>query len=166
MSSSHMKRLTMPRSWPLPRKSTIWIQKPNPCGHPLEHCMPLGVVLRDILGVAQTRREAKRIVHSKLVKVDGNFESDSGRGVGLMDVLTVGDDNYRCILDTNGKLRYRPIPKKKASNKTCRVTGSSTVKGGKTQVHLHDGRNLLFDESPDYKTGAVSYTHLRAHETS
>ena len=153
MSSSHMKRLTMPRSWPLPRKSTIWIQKPNPCGHPLEHCMPLGVVLRDILGVAQTRREAKRIVHSKLVKVDGNFESDSGRGVGLMDVLTVGDDNYRCILDTNGKLRYRPIPKKKASNKTCRVTGSSTVKGGKTQVHLHDGRNLLFDESPDYKTG-------------
>ena len=153
MSSSHMKRLTMPRSWPLPRKSTIWIQKPNPCGHPLEHCMPLGVVLRDILGVAQTRREAKRIVHSKLVKVDGNFESDSGRGVGLMGVLTVGDDNYRCLLDTNGKLRYRPIPKKKASNKTCRVTGSSTVKGGKTQVHLHDGRNLLFDESPDYKTG-------------
>ena len=104
MSSSHMKRLTMPRSWPLPRKSTIWIQKPNPCGHTLEHCMPLGVVLRDVLGVAQTRREAKRIVHSKLVKVDGNLESDSGRGVGLMDVLTVGDDNYRCILDTNGKL--------------------------------------------------------------
>ena len=153
MSSSHMKRLTMPRSWPLPRKSTIWIQKPNPCGHTLEHCMPLGVVLRDVLGVAQTRREAKRIVHSKLVKVDGNLESDSGRGVGLMDVLTVGDDNYRCILDTNGKLRYRPIPKKSASTKTCRVTGRSTIKGGKTQVHLHDGRNLLFDESPDYKTG-------------
>ena len=153
MSSSHMKRLTMPRSWPLPRKSTIWIQKPNPCGHTLEHCMPLGVVLRDVLGVAQTRREAKRIVHSKLVKVDGNLESDSGRGVGLMDVLPVGDDNYRCILDTNGKLRYRPIPKKSASTKTCRVTGRSTIKGGKTQVHLHDGRNLLFDESPDYKTG-------------
>ncbi len=153
MSSSHMKRLTMPRSWPLPRKSTIWIQKPNPCGHSLEHCMPLGVILRDVLGVALTRREAKRIVHSKLVKVDGNTETDVGRGVGLMDVLSVGDENYRCILDTNGKLRYRPIQAKKAATKTCRVTGRTTIKGGKTQVHLHDGRNLLFDEAPEYKTG-------------
>tara|TARA_B100000700_G_scaffold76490_1_gene85747 strand:+ start:3698 stop:4381 length:684 start_codon:yes stop_codon:yes gene_type:complete len=148
-----MKRLTMPRSWPLPRKSTIWIQKPNPCGHSLEHCMPLGVILRDVLGVALTRREAKRIVHSKLVKVDGNTETDVGRGVGLMDVLSVGDENYRCILDTNGKLRYRPIQAKKAATKTCRVTGRTTIKGGKTQVHLHDGRNLLFDEAPEYKTG-------------
>ena len=153
MSSSHMKRLTMPRSWPLPRKSTIWIQKPNPCGHSLEHCMPLGVILRDVLGVALTRREAKRIVHSKLVKVDGNTETDVGRGVGLMDVLSVGDENYRCILDTNGKLRYRPIQAKKATTKTCRVTGRTTIKGGKTQLHLHDGRNLLFDEAPEYKTG-------------
>ena len=31
--------------------------------------------------------------------------------------------------------------------------GKTTVKGGKTQVHLHDGRNILLDESPDYKTG-------------
>ena len=153
MSSSHMKRLTMPRSWPLPRKSTIWVQKPNPCGHSIEHCMPLGVILRDILGVAQTRREAKRIAHSNLIKVDGSIEYDSARGVGLMDVLTVGEDNYRCILDTNGKLRYRSIPAKQASTKTCRVTGKNTIKGGKTQVHLHDGRNMVFDENPEYKTG-------------
>ena len=31
-----------------------------------------------------------------------------------MDVLTVGEDNYRCILDMNGKLRYRPISAKEA----------------------------------------------------
>ena len=33
MSSSHIKRLMMPRSWPLPRKTTVWVQKPDPCGH-------------------------------------------------------------------------------------------------------------------------------------
>ena len=153
MSSSHMKRLTMPRSWPLPRKSTIWIQKPNPCGHPLERCMPLGVILRDILGVAHNRREAKKLAHPKLIKVDGELETDTGRGVVLMDVLTVGDENFRCILDTNGKLRYRPIPAKEASTKFCRVTGKTTIKGGKTQLHLHDGRNMIFDENPEYRTG-------------
>ena len=153
MSSSHMKRLTMPRSWPLPRKSSVWIQKPNPCGHPLNLCMPMGVILRDVLGVAQNRREAKKILHSKLVKVDGAIETDIGRGVGLMDVLTVGDVSYICVLDTNGKLRYRTIPAKEASTKICRVMGKTTIKGAKTQVHLHDGRNLLFNENPEYKTG-------------
>ena len=153
MSSSHMKRLTMPRSWPLPRKSSVWIQKPNPCGHPLDLCMPMGVILRDVLGVAQNRREAKKILHSKLVKVDGAIETDIGRGVGLMDVLTVGDVSYKCVLDTNGKLRYRIIPAKEASTKICRVMGKTTIKGAKTQVHLHDGRNLLFNENPEYKTG-------------
>ena len=153
MSSSHMKRLTMPRSWPLPRKTSVWIQKPNPCGHPLDLCMPMGVILRDVLGVAQNRREAKKILHSKLVKVDGAIETDIGRGVGLMDVLTVGDVSYKCILDTNGKLRYRMIPAKEASTKICRVMGKTTIKGAKTQVHLHDGRNLLFNENPEYKTG-------------
>ena len=153
MSSSHMKRLTMPRSWPLPRKTSVWIQKPNPCGHPLDLCMPMGVILRDVLGVAQNRREAKKILHSKLVKVDGSIETDIGRGVGLMDVLTVGDVSYKCVLDTNGKLRYRTIPAKEASTKICRVMGKTTIKGAKTQVHLHDGRNLLFNENPEYKTG-------------
>ena len=32
MSRSHIKRLVMPRSWPLPRKSSIWVQKPNAGG--------------------------------------------------------------------------------------------------------------------------------------
>jgi small subunit ribosomal protein S4e len=115
--------------------------------------MPMGVILRDILGVAHNRREAKKILHSRQIMVDGRVETALGRGVGLMDVLTVGGNNYRCILDTNGKLRYRPISAKKASSKICRVMGKTTISGGKTQLHLHDGRNLLFDSNPEYKSG-------------
>jgi small subunit ribosomal protein S4e len=153
MSSSHIKRLMMPRSWPLPRKTSVWVQKPDPCGHSIENCMPMGVILRDILGVAHNRREAKKILHSRQIMVDGRVETALGRGVGLMDVLTVGGNNYRCVLDTNGKLRYRPISAKKASSKICRVMGKTTISGGKTQLHLHDGRNLLFDSNPEYKSG-------------
>ena len=36
MSRSHHKRLGMPRTWPLTRKTNIWAQKPNPSGHQLE----------------------------------------------------------------------------------------------------------------------------------
>ena len=153
MSSSHIKRLMMPRSWPLPRKTTVWVQKPDPCGHSIEKCMPMGMILRDVLGVAHNRREAKKILHSRQILVDGKIETAIGRGVGLMVVLTVGENNFRCILDINGKLRYRPISKKQASTKTCRVMGKTTISGGKTQLHLHDGRNLLFDSNPEYKSG-------------
>ena len=115
MSSSHMKRLTMPRTWPLPRKTDVWVQKPDPSGHPLELCMPMAV--------------------------------------GLMDVLTVGEDNYRCVLDTNGKLRYRPIAKKEAGTKLCRVINKTTIKGGKTQYTLHDGRTIISEKPDEYSTG-------------
>ena len=153
MSSSHIKRLMMPRSWPLPRKTTVWVQKPDPCGHSIEKCMPMGMILRDILGVAHNRREAKKILQSRKIMVDGRIETAIGRGVGLMDVLTVGENNFRCVLDTNGKLRYRPISSKQASSKLCRVMGKTTISGGKTQLHLHDGRNLVFDSNPEYKSG-------------
>ena len=55
MSSSHIKRLMMPRSWPLPRKTSVWVQKPDPCGHSIENCMPMGIILRDVIGVAHNR---------------------------------------------------------------------------------------------------------------
>ena len=98
MSRSHHKRLGMPRTWPLTRKTNIWAQKPNPSGHQIEMCMPLGIVLRDVLGIAHNMREAKRILHSRIVMVDGRIENDRARGVGIMDVLTVGDENYLSLI--------------------------------------------------------------------
>ncbi len=153
MSSSHMKRLTMPRSWPLPRKTTIWVQKPDPCGHPLEFCMPLGIILRDVLGVCKTRREAKRIVQDRKVMVDGLIATSIGRGVGLMDVLTVGEHNYRCVLDLKGRLQYRAISTDAALSKPCRISGKTTISGGRIQINLHDGRNIIADDASGYSTG-------------
>tara|TARA_Y100000590_G_C15570936_1_gene958549 strand:+ start:219 stop:917 length:699 start_codon:yes stop_codon:yes gene_type:complete len=166
MSRSHHKRLVMPRTWPLTRKTNIWVQKPNPSGHQIEMCMPLGIILRDVLGVAHNMREAKRILHSRKVMVDGKIETDRARAVGLMDVLTVGDENFRCVLDTNGKLRYRPIAKKASNSKICRVMGKDTIKGGKTQLHLHDGRNIIVDDPSLYNTGDSLVISLPDQEIS
>jgi small subunit ribosomal protein S4e len=33
------------------------------------------------------------------------------------------------------------------------VTGKTTIKGGVTQLHLHDGRNILLDSTSKYNTG-------------
>ena len=152
MSSSHIKRLAMPRSWPLTRKTDVWISRPRPCGHPIDRSMALGVILRDVLGVAQSMREAKRALATRRVLVDGHVVTDMRRGVGLMDVLTIGEENYRCILDGDGKLRYNPISAKEAAQKLCRVEGKTTVKGGTTHLNLHDGRNILVDDATQYNS--------------
>ena len=152
-SSNHMKRLAMPRSWPLPRKTSIWVTKAAPGAHTLELCMPVVVVIRDILGYAKSTREVRHILHNNLVSIDGRICKDSRRGVGFMDVLTLGEENYRCIVDRKGILRYRQISKKEAGTKVCRINGKTTIKGGKTQLHLHDGRNILTDDAGEYNTG-------------
>lgn len=152
-STNHMKRLAMPRSWPLPRKTSIWVTKAAPGAHTLELCMPVVVVIRDILGYAKSTREVRHILHNNLVSIDGRICKDSRRGVGFMDVLTLGEENYRCIVDQKGILRYRQISKKEAETKVCRINGKTTVKGGKTQIHLHDGRNILTDDAGEYNTG-------------
>ena len=152
-STNHIKRLAMPRSWPLPRKTSIWVTKAAPGAHAIELCMPVVVVIRDILGYAKSTREVRHILHNNLVSIDGRICKDSRRGVGFMDVLTLGEENYRCIVDRKGILRYRQISKKEAGTKVCRINGKTTIKGGKTQLHLHDGRNILTDDAAEYNTG-------------
>ena len=131
MSSNHMKRLAMPRSWPITRKTNIWVSRPNPGAHSLELCIPVGVVIRDILQFANTMREVRYILQAGKVSVDGKTIKDTRRGVGLMDVLTLGDNNYRCVLDHNGKLRYSAISKDEAGWKICRIEGKPPSKAEK-----------------------------------
>ncbi len=152
-SSHHLKRLNMPRSWALPRKTSVWVTRANAGPHALEMCMPLNVIVRDVLKFAKNSREVRSILHNGLVKVDGRLVRDARRGVGLMDVLTLGDINYRCLLDSNGKLRYHQIAPSDAEWKLCRIDGKSTLKGGKTQLNLHDGRCIIIDDAKAYSTG-------------
>lgn len=129
MSSHHLKRLAMPRSWPLPRKTSIWVTRPTPGAHSLEHCMPVSLVIRDVLGLAKTSREVRFILHNELAKIDGRVVKDTRRGVGLMDVLSLGEEHYRCVLDHNGRLRYRTISADEAAWKICRIEGKNDHQG-------------------------------------
>ena len=125
--SSHMKRLAMPRSWPLPRKTSVWVQRPDPCGHSIECCMPVGIILRDILGFAGTRKEANQIIQKGIVKVDGKEVKSINRGVGLFDILTIGDQSFICIFDKRGRLSYNLIDSKKADTNLAESSASAML---------------------------------------
>lgn len=53
----HLKRKPAPKTWPIHRKEQVWTIKPRPGPHPISRCLPLTLVVRDILGFAKTRKE-------------------------------------------------------------------------------------------------------------
>ena len=147
-SRKHLKRYKAPKSWPIHPKEDTWTVKPAPGSHAIDDSLPLLVIIRDILGLADNSREAKRIINTGNVLIDGRAVKDYKFPVGFMDVLTIPktEENYRILLDTKGRLTLHPISAEDASYKLAKVVNKSTIKGGKTQLNLHDGRNVLVDE--------------------
>jgi len=152
----HLKRLPAPRSWKIARKEFVWAYKPRPGPHPAQAAMPLAMVLRDMLKVAGNAREAETLAFARSVLVDGKVVTDPKFPVGLMDVVTLGPtkESFRVLLDRRGKLTILPIESGEAAWKLCRVRGKSTVRGGRFQVQLHDGRTILLPKS-EYATGTT-----------
>lgn len=154
--SKSMKRLTAPRSWPVTRKTDQWITKPLPGPHPRDRSMPVLTVIRDLLKACDTAGEARRIIGNRDIIVDGRIVREHKFPVGLMDVVSIPklDQNYRMLLDRKGKFRLVHIGEGEERWKLCRIENKTTVKGGRTQLNLHDGRNIIVKENK-YRTGDV-----------
>jgi small subunit ribosomal protein S4e len=153
--SNHLKRLASPRSWVIPRKTNVYTTKPRPGAHPVERALPLATVVRDMLGLTETGREARRVIGAGEVQVDGRVVKDAKFAVGFQDVVAVPKTGkaWRVMLDEKARIRMAPVDAK-TNWKLAQVTGKTTVKGGLTQLNLHDGRNLLVKKD-DYSTGDV-----------
>ncbi|MHA1832356.1 MAG: 30S ribosomal protein S4e, partial [Candidatus Baldrarchaeia archaeon] len=44
----HLKRLPAPRFWPIHKKEFKWTVRPSPGPHPMNRCLPLLLIVRDI----------------------------------------------------------------------------------------------------------------------
>ena len=143
--SDHMKRLAAPRSWPLKRKENVFTTKQRPGSHSVEESVPAALMLRDILKVCDTSREAKRIVGNRDLLVDGKPVRSVKAPVGIMDVVAIPamDLYYRVVLSDKGKIAVVPITEDEASWKLAMI-----------QINFHDGRNIILDKN-QYKTGDV-----------
>ena len=151
--SKHLKRYFAPKAWKIKRKGIKFIAKPSPGTHKMGMSLPLNVILRDILGYANSDREVKFILGKRNVAVDGIKRDDCRFPVGLFDVLSLKDldEHFRVILDKKGKITLIKISKDESNLKLCKITGKSIIKG-KTQLNLYDGKNIIV-EKDNYKVG-------------
>ncbi len=142
-----LKRMKAPAFWPIPRKRQLWTSKPSPGPHKSYRSLTLLLVIRDILGLARTYKEAKIILAEQKVKVDGKPRSDTSFPVGIMDVVEIPETGrfYRVLPTLKGPALHL-VDKEETTFKLCRIEGKRSVKGGFIQVNLHDGRNLVLGE--------------------
>jgi small subunit ribosomal protein S4e len=142
--SSGLKRKPAPRFWSIHRKEFTWVVKPTSGPHSLEKCMPLALMLRDTLRLAETRKEAKTIVSQGRVYVDGNIRTKDDFPIGLLDVISIPDVGKSfCVLPSYKGLILKEISGEDAKFKLCRVESKTVVRKGQVQLHLHDGSNIL-----------------------
>jgi len=151
-----LKRRAAPKAWTIPRKGTKWVKRPGPGPHAQDASIPLQIVLRDLLHLVASAREARILVRSGAVRVDGKIAKDLSRGIGLMDTISFAaplDAHYRLVRDRRAKLVLVPIPSTEAALKIGRVRFKHAVPKGRVEVTLHDGRNLLVDATSPYRVG-------------
>ena len=148
-----LKRLLVPEFWKLPKKKYKFAVSPRAGPHKKFECIPLLVIVRDLLGVAETGKEAKSIIERGEILVDWKPRKDHAFPVGLMDTIAIPKIKkyFRVLVGKKG-LFLKEISEEESRKKICKIVNKTCVKKGKIQLNLHDGRNILVEKDV-FKTG-------------
>lgn len=140
----HLKRERVPKTWPITRKGTKYLVRPN---SNLEFGIPILIVLRDMLKLAKNRKEVKKILHQKQVLLNGKIPRDEKNSLTLFDVLSITPmkKSYKLSINEKGKFFMQEIPESEKTKKVSKIIGKKTLKGKKIQLNLMDGRNIISD---------------------
>ncbi len=149
--TKHQKRLAVPKSWPVERKEETYTTKAAAGPHG-EAGVPLIIVLRDVLGYVDSKKEARYALGQDSVLVNGQPISDERQPIGMFDILAFREreEYYRVFPDEGGRLSLIPIDEASAGSKLGKIVGKRQVPGGDTQLSLHNGETLLVEDATAY----------------
>jgi len=152
--TKHQKRLSVPKSWPVERKTETFTVKADAGPHG-ESGVPLLIILRDVLGYVDSRKEARYALNQDNVIINGKPVSDEERPVGMFDIVAFDQrgEYYRVFPDEGGRLTLTEIDEDSAQSKLGKIVNKRHIPGGDVQLTLHDGETLLVEEDSEYDAG-------------
>ena len=159
----HLKRVVAPKSWGIARKTTKFVMKPSPGPHNT-NALPIAVWLRDHIGVARNMKEVKQILRQRAIMVNGRACRHADMGIGIFDIISIPKTGkyYRILRDMKGRHKTIPIDAESAQSRLVKITNKTVVRGGKVQLNLRDGTNIIADNS--YKAGDSIVLSLKEGE--
>ena len=145
---TRVKRQMAPTFWSIRRKKGRFVLRVNPGAHSKRRAYPLGIILRDVLKIANTMHEAERIVNGGKIKVDGIIRRDVNFGVGLMDIVELASigQAYRFVPKDSRLLVPVSVNDDEKFKKLLKITSKVAIKGNKVQYGFHDGKTVISDQ--------------------
>ncbi|MCD4740388.1 30S ribosomal protein S4e [archaeon] len=135
------------------RRSPSFVTKARAGPHAKDKALPLSIVLRDLMGIAKTAREARVILNERRVIVNGKITKDQKMPIGFMDVISLPSisKHYIMVYNKKGKLDIHETDK--PTFKLSRIQNKTMTNKG-LQLNLHDGRNMIVNKN-EYNTGGT-----------
>ena len=153
---AHLKRYAAPDAWHVGKKEKTYVVKTAPGPHD-SGAMPVAVWLRDHMALAMTMREARQILNSGSIIINGRACKDPKRGIGIFDIVSVPSigKHYRILLDRRGRFRSIEISPEDAKTRLAKVRNKTVITGGRVQLNLLFGANVIADDSYKPKDSVV-----------
>ena len=143
----HLKRNKAPKSWPIERKGSKYV-----VASLAKDSIPLIMVLRDILKLANNQKNVEKMIHLSKVKVNGKIVKNKKLELRLFDLLDLGDKQFKVIIE---KKKFALKDSKNSSEKIAKVIGKKTLNNGKIQVNLYGGLNYLTEDKTKVGDSAI-----------
>ncbi len=161
-NNRHVKRLAAPKYLHIGRKVNAYVTKPNPGRHTLDSSIAISTVLKEKLGVASSAREARRILKSSSVEVNGKVVRDSRYPLGFGDVIHFkpSKETFTIGVGNRGAVKVEKLEGKEHA-RVFKVIGKYLAKGNKEMIRLHDGtvmassKGVNVNDSVHLKEGKV-----------
>ena len=137
----HQTRQEATTRLPITRKGTTYVARAS---SDLKNSVPVVIAVRDILNLAKTKKEVKKMINQKKLKINGRDVIDHNESIALFNIFEAGK-NYVLKLSTTRKFFFEEIKDKDSKERLCKVIGKTILPGNKLQINLHDGTNILGD---------------------
>ncbi len=150
-----MRRMCAPNKWPIARKGKPkFILAPKASA---QDNVSLLMALRDMLGIAKTRKEARILLLEGQIAVNGKIRKDESFPLRLFDILSLTKTNkfFRMGVTKSRKFVLEETGEKDSEHKICKVIGKRILRNNKVQLNLDNGYNLLDDIKANIKDSVV-----------
>lgn len=135
----HQSRQAATTRLPVERKGSKYVARAS---SGLENSVPVVIAVRDILHLAKTKREIKKMITQKILKINWTEVMHPNEGVHLFNIFKA-DKEYILKLSPTRKFFFEET--KDSKERLCKVIGKKLLSEGRVQLNLHDGTNIIGD---------------------
>ena len=143
---THQKRLSAPKHYPIERKETSYVSTIKG-SRDADSAIPAALFLREVVGYAETSKEAKEIIRNGDLLRNGEKVGDIQEGLGQLDLVELPktEETFR-VLKNGDNLDFVPV---EGGEVVAKVVGKD-AEGESYVYRLHNGEN--YKTKDDFST--------------